>query len=246
MPELESLPGPKSVFFFDIDNCLYSKSKQVHKLMQESIDRYFINRLSLSPDEAATLHKDYYTQYGLALEGLILHHKVDPLEYNALVDDSLPLEGVIHPDPRLRKLLQDFDRSKVRLWLFTNAYINHGKRVVKLLGVDDLFDGITHCDYGASPLVCKPHDAMYGKAQAEAGAASPSDCYFVDDSYLNCKRAQDLGWTSVHILEPEDTEPAVKACKYQIRNLEELRAIFPQFFKSGKVTAEGLGHINKP
>jgi pyrimidine and pyridine-specific 5'-nucleotidase len=106
-----------------------------------STDKYFINNLSLPPADALKLHNAYYTQYGLALEGLVRNHKIDPLEYNALVDDALALEDIIHPDPRLRKLLQDFDRDKVRLWLFTNAYINHGKRVVKLLGVDDLFDG---------------------------------------------------------------------------------------------------------
>jgi pyrimidine and pyridine-specific 5'-nucleotidase len=107
-----------------------------------STDKYFINHLSLSPADAATLHRIYYAQYGLALEGLVMHHKINPLEYNALVDDALPLEDIISPDPRLRMLLLDFDRSKVRLWLLTNAYVNHGKRVVKLLGVDDLFDGV--------------------------------------------------------------------------------------------------------
>ncbi|KAI9867464.1 MAG: hypothetical protein M1813_009022 [Trichoglossum hirsutum] len=104
-----------------------------------------------------------------------------------MVDDALPLEDIIRPDPRLRRLLQDFDKSKARLWLFTNAYANHGKRVVRLLGVDDLFDGITYCDYGTFPLVCKPHDAMYAKAQTEAGATSPGDCYFVGESSHSCK-----------------------------------------------------------
>jgi|SRR5579862_8872624 len=106
-----------------------------------STDQYFINHLSLPLADALNLHNTYYTQYGLALEGLVRNYKIDPLEYNALVDDALALEDIIHPDPQLRRLLQDLDRGKVRLWLFTNAYINHGKRVVKLLGVDDLFDG---------------------------------------------------------------------------------------------------------
>jgi pyrimidine and pyridine-specific 5'-nucleotidase len=107
-----------------------------------SADIYFINHLSLSPADATALRRTYYTQYGLAIEGLVRHHKIDPLQYNAMVDDALPLEDIIRPDPRLRRLLQDFDKSKARLWLFTNAYANHGKRVVRLLGVDDLFDGV--------------------------------------------------------------------------------------------------------
>lgn len=89
------------------------------------------------------------------------HHKIDPLEYNRVVDDALPLETVLHPDTELRKLIQDIDRSKIKLWLFTNAYINHGKRVVRLLGIDDLFDGITYCNYGRETLICKPKLEMY-------------------------------------------------------------------------------------
>lgn len=106
-------------------------------------------------------------------------YKVDPLEYNRKVDDALPLEEIIKPDPQLRKLLQDIDKTKVKLWLFTNAYITHGKRVVKLLEIDDLFEGITYCDYGVERLVCKPHREMYLKAQREAGAKAAQECYFV-------------------------------------------------------------------
>ena len=55
---------------------------------------------------------------------------------------------------------------------------------------------------------------------------------FVDDSGLNCTEAERLGWSAVHVVEAGDPLPAVKPCKNQIRSLEELRTIFPQFFKS--------------
>ncbi|KAI9798506.1 MAG: hypothetical protein M1833_004773 [Piccolia ochrophora] len=223
--------GVRPVLFFDIDNCLYSRSKRVHEMMQELIDKYLMTHLALSKMDAWQLHQTYYTQYGLAIEGLARHHKIDPLEYNAKVDDALPLEEIMSPDPDLRALLLDVDTSKVRPWLFTNAYVTHGKRVVRLLGVEDLFEGITYCDYGAERMICKPRDEMYAKAQAEAGARSSADCYFVDDSFMNCNKAKDLGWTAVHLLEPDDPEPAVKASQYQIKSLQELRSIFPEFFK---------------
>lgn len=218
----------------------------------QPLDQYFVTHLSLSKDDATMLHQKYYKEYGLAIEGLVRFHKVDPLEYNEEVDDALPLDGIIVPDPQLRCLLEDIDRSKVRLWLFTNAHITHGKRVIKLLDIEDMFDGITYCDYTQKTLICKPHKEMFDKAEAEAGVASVADCYFVgacptlpngvcapyanlvsaDDSHLNCRHAQARGWTTVHLLEPEDPEPATKAAKYQIRSLEELRDIFPQFFKT--------------
>lgn len=171
----------KKVFFFDIDNCLYPKSYKIHEIMSELIDVYFQNHLSLSKEDATMLHQRYYKDYGLAIEGLVRHHKVDPLEYNAKVDDALPLEDIIKPNPQLRKLLEDLDRTKVKPWLFTNAYINHGRRVVKLLGIEDLFEGITYCDYGAEKLLCKPEKAMFAKAMEQAGVQDVSQCYFVGE-----------------------------------------------------------------
>ena len=192
----------------DIDNCLYPKSEscplsaknrkasrnttqngsltnpgaKVHDRMAHLIDEYFVNHLSLPWEEAVRLHKEYYQSYGLALEGLVRHHQIDPLEYNAKVDDALPLEGVIVPNPTLKQLLRDIDRSKARVWLFTNAYATHGKRVVRLLEVEDQFDGITFCDYAKVPFVCKPHRNMFEKAMREAGVSKAEDCFFVGES----------------------------------------------------------------
>ena len=147
--------------------------------MAELIDQYFVKHLDIPFDEAVRLHKEYYTNYGLAIEGLVRHHQIDPLDYNAKVDDALPLQDIIKPNPELRRLLEDIDKSKVTMWLFTNAYVTHGKRVVKLLGIDDLFDGLTFCDYAQQPLICKPHEEMYKKGMREAGVERVEDCFFV-------------------------------------------------------------------
>ncbi|KAI1386183.1 pyrimidine 5-nucleotidase [Hypoxylon trugodes] len=222
----------RPVLFFDIDNCLYPRSAKVHDLMADLIDRYFATHLGLPEEEAIKLHNQYYKNYGLAIEGLVRHHQIDPLDYNAKVDDALPLEGIIKPNPQLRKLLEDIDASKVKLWLLTNAYVTHGRRVVRLLGIDDLFEGLTYCDYSEIPIICKPHKDMFAKAMKEAGVERSEDCYFVDDSYGNIVGAKNLGWTSVHIVEEGLPVPETPASQYQIRHLEELRNVFPQFFKS--------------
>nr|POE94592.1 uncharacterized protein c24b11.05 [Quercus suber] len=188
------------------------------------IDQYFQSHLALSASEANELHSRYYKDYGLAIEGLVRHHKVDPLEYNRRVDDALPLDDIIKPNPKLRQLLQDIDREKVRLWLFTNAYMTHGRRVVKLLGVDDLFEGMTFCDYGAERLLCKPAPEMFAKAMQEAGVQDPARCYFV--------AAKAHGWKCAHLVEPQATGPESPVADYQIQDLEELRSVFPEVFKS--------------
>jgi pyrimidine and pyridine-specific 5'-nucleotidase len=147
--------------------------------MKNLIDDYFVTHLKLSREDAVKLHKDYYIKYGLAIEGLVRNHKIDPLEYNSQVDDALPLESILVPDPIIQRLLDDIDRTKVTPWLFTNAYVTHGRRVVRLLKIEDMFEGITFCDYGAMPLVCKPQKAMFDKAMKESGVENVEDCYFV-------------------------------------------------------------------
>lgn len=133
--------------------------------MQEYIDLYFERHLDLTPTDANLLHHRYYKDYGLALDGLIRHHKIDALEYNREVDDALPLQNILKYDPELKSLLEGIDKERVKMWLFTNAYVTHGKRVVKLLGVDGLFEGITYCDYAAEDLICKPKVEAFEKGQ---------------------------------------------------------------------------------
>jgi len=89
------------------------------------------------------------------------------------------LEEILKPNLQLRKLLEDVDSKKVKLWLLTNAYVTHGKRVVKLLGVEDLFEGITFCDYAQRELVAKPQREMFERGMREAGVQDVGDCYFV-------------------------------------------------------------------
>ena len=195
-----------------------------------------MRHLELTPEDATQLHTKYYKEYGLAISGLVKHHKIDPLAYNREVDDALPLDDIIKLDPQLRKLLKDLDRSKIKPWLFTNAHITHAQRVVRLLGISDMFEGITYCDYSKQPLLAKPHIEMYEKAEKEAGATEAKDCYFVDDSRLNCEHAYKRGWTVVHKLEIGDQEPVAKAANFFVRNLEELRNIFPFFFSENNST----------
>jgi pyrimidine and pyridine-specific 5'-nucleotidase len=138
--------------------------------------KYFQTHLSLSEQDAYDLHHKYYKEYGLAILGLVHHHQVDAMDFNSKVDDALPLEDIIKPNPKLRRLLQDTDTTKVRLWLLTNAYKTHGMRVVKLLGIDDLFEGITYCDYVQEELIAKPKPEMFDKAMEDV-----KDCYFVGE-----------------------------------------------------------------
>lgn len=223
----------RPIFFFDIDNCLYPKSTKVHDHMARLINEFVVNHLSLSPEEGYTLHQKYYKDYGLAIEGLSRHHKIDPLVFNKEVDDALPLDELLKPDPAVRAVLESFDKTKVKMWLFTNAHITHGQRVVKLLGIEDLFEGLTYCDYSQKPLVPKPLPAMFEKAEKEAKTKDYDNIYFVDDSWLNCKDAYKRGWkNTVHLVEPQVPDPEEQACEHQISHLRQLLDLFPELLKA--------------
>lgn len=129
----------------------------------------------------------YYHSYGLAIQGLVRHHKVDALDFNSKVDDAVPLEKILSPNPQLQAFLASFDTKKVKLWLLTNAHVTHGKRVVRLLGVEQFFEGITYCDYEEAEtkgrLLAKPERGMWEKAMREAGVEAVEDCYFVGKSF---------------------------------------------------------------
>ncbi len=152
------------------------------------------NNFVLTQQEANNLALQYDCDYGLAIEGLVRHYNVDPLEFNSKVDDALPLNKILPPDRALRELLQSFDRSKVKLWLFTNAYVNHGKCVVELLGIEDQFEGITFCDYGAvsqgGKMVCKPDPEMFRRTEQDAVVEHGTPIYSVDDSGQSCSAAE--------------------------------------------------------
>lgn len=46
----------------------------------------------------------------------------DPLDFDRKCDGSIPLEDMIKYSPELRKLFEDIDRTKYRVWALTNAY----------------------------------------------------------------------------------------------------------------------------
>lgn len=223
----DSKDNEKVVLFFDIDNTLYSCKAGVNELMGKYIKDYIANTLSLDDESADFLHKNYYRQFGLAIEGLVRFNHIDAMDYNRRVDDALPLDTILKPDPLLRQLLESVDRSKVKIWLFTNAYKTHGNRVVKLLGLDGIFDGLTYCDYAVRPLVCKPKTVMFKKAMEQAGVSDPSKCYYVDDSALNCDAAVKLGWE--HAIHYTEGVPS-NSGRSQIDSLWELPKVVPELF----------------
>ncbi|KAJ2700252.1 putative suppressor of disruption of TFIIS [Coemansia spiralis] len=213
------------VFFFDIDNCLYPSDLGIDAMMKERIFA-FGREHGLDTDRVEETCITYYRDYGLSVRGFIKHHGIDPAEFNEKVDVSLPLEEIIVADPALRTMLESV---RVRRWAFTNASLQHAQRVLRSLRVDDLFEGITSCDYCEPAFPCKPERAAYDKAVREARAGPAAQCYFVDDSLRNVEAARALGWTAV-LVSPAAEQICAEAGREQVCTIHQLPLVLPQLF----------------
>jgi len=61
---------------------------------------------------------------------------------------------------------------KYAIWLnLVAATVQHAKRVLGILQIDDLIDGLVFCDYAESNFCCKP-EAEYFKQVRAAGQQS--------------------------------------------------------------------------
>lgn len=201
---------------------------------QTNMSEFMVNSLNMPPEQAAALHQQYLREFGSTIEGLIHHHQVDPMFFNKQVDDALPLEDLLEEDVRLQRTLARFDRTKVKLWLLTNAHVTHAWRVVRILGVERYFEGITFCDYASGKLVLKPSQKMYAAAERDADVGVVENCFFVDNSAQNCVAAESRGWTVAHLCEPSLSSSQVTVeggdvVKYRVGSLYELPDLFPQF-----------------
>ncbi|ODV59526.1 nucleotidase, partial [Ascoidea rubescens DSM 1968] len=223
----------QKVFFFDIDNCLYSSKLQIHQMMQRAIQNYISQELNLSSDDAIGLNLKYYQEYGLAIQGLKTLHSIDALEYNRKVDDALPLHDIIKKDLVLRNILIKLKNKNVKLWLFTNAYKNHALKVISLLGIADLFDGLTYCDYAQENFLCKPYKMMFLKAINDSGVVnSQENAYFIDDSRLNCLKAKEYNFFKkvFHLIEDESEYNDCADNCILIKDIHDLTTVVPELF----------------
>ncbi|CAB4256214.1 similar to Saccharomyces cerevisiae YGL224C SDT1 Pyrimidine nucleotidase [Maudiozyma barnettii] len=202
------------IFYFDIDNTLYRRSTGIQEMMQDAIYHYVRNELSIPSGTAKHIMNTYYKQYGLMAAGLVHNFNIDPLKYNMMVDDSLEIGHVLKPDLKLRKVLLQLkeDNQIEKLWLCTNAYVNHAVRCIRLLGIADLFDGITFTQYESSSreIICKPDHRFFERVKRESGLGNWNNAFFIDDSFANIQSAAALGMSKCFLVTETTTDDGNK------------------------------------
>ena len=115
-----------STLFFDLDATLYPASNGLWEQIRLRIYQFMLEEIGISENEIPATRDKYWTTYGTTLEGLRIHHGVEPDEYLAYVH-HLPLKDFLEPDPVLRNILTSLSQD---LWIFTNADYRHAERVL--------------------------------------------------------------------------------------------------------------------
>jgi len=177
---------------FDLDNTLYPPSRGVVERVDALINAYMVERLGMSVADAAMLRARYRDAHGTTLNGLMLHHAVEPEDYLDAVH-AIAIEELLDADPALNAMLATLPQHKV---IFTNGSTRHAERVLACLGVRPHFHDVFSLECVA--YVPKPQRAAFETVLTRLGTAAPA-CVFLDDRWDNLATAHDLGMRTIHV-----------------------------------------------
>ncbi len=158
---------------FDLDNTLYPHHINLFAQIDRNMTAYVQQLLQLDHDDAKALQKRYYHEHGTTLQGLMIHHGIDPdgfLEQAHAIDYSALL-----PDPDLGAAIRALPGRK---FIFTNGSVPHAQAAARALGILDHFDDIF--DIVAADYLPKPAGATYDKFRSLHGIDTAKAAMFED------------------------------------------------------------------
>lgn len=209
-----------STLFFDLDATLYPPSNGLWDEIRNRIFQYMREVIGLPQNEIPSTRDRYWKTYGTTLEGLRIHHGVDPDDYLRYVH-NIPLDSYLSKDPKLSELLSELPQA---LWVFTNADRRHAESVLEILGIREHFSGIV--DLIAMDFVIKPRPEAYQIAQEISGETDPSQCILFDDLVPNLLGAKKQGFTTV--LVGENGQP--DSADFQLPTIHNIKDIMPHLW----------------
>ena len=176
-------------FIFDCDGVLYDDLEGVFGQVSKRMTEYISKKLNLSLEKAKELQTNYFHKYNTSLNGLMIHHDINPQEFLKYVHD-INLD-FLKKDLKLRKELIEL---KTKKFVFTNGSHEHASNITKTLGIRDLFDGffdITDCNFIPKPSI-EPYKKLIDKFNIK-----PSETVFIEDIAINLEPAKKLGMKTV-------------------------------------------------
>ncbi|MCD6293149.1 MAG: pyrimidine 5'-nucleotidase, partial [Deltaproteobacteria bacterium] len=128
---------------FDLDNTLYSRECGLFDQIDRLINRYLEEVVKIPADEVDNQRRSYWQAHGTTLNGLMLHHGVDPYHYLDFVHD-VSLADYLELDEKLISVIAGLPGKK---YIFSNASNKHCQRVLDYLGLAEIFAGVYDINY---------------------------------------------------------------------------------------------------
>jgi putative hydrolase of the HAD superfamily len=184
-----------SVWLFDLDDTLHDASFASMGELHVSMGQYIEDTLGLSTEEASALRRRYWLKYGATLLGLVRHHGVKAGHF---LHHTHLLPGL---ESRVRGHGADIvalQRLRGRKWILTNAPQAYAQRVLGVLGIGHLFDGVLSIEdmHMFGDLRPKPDARMLRRVAARL-RVPPSRCVLVEDTLVHQKAARRVGMGTV-------------------------------------------------
>lgn len=209
-----------SLLLIDLDDTIYPSDSGLWFAIRERMNKYMLECLHFTEEEAPRIRQQYFETYGTTLRGLQQEYHIDTDDFLTYVHD-LPLDQYLSPDPKLREILLSLPQ---KLWIFTNADASHARRVLSILDLYDCFDGII--DVRSLSFLCKPDKAAYTEALKIIGSENPKQCVMFDDSIRNLSPAHNLGIFTVLVGKLEDHPDVDRS----LMSLLDLPLIMPELW----------------
>ena len=209
---------------FDCDGVLYEELEPVFGQVSKRMTKYISNKLNIDLNKAKELQTKYFHKYNTSLNGLMIHHKVDPKDFLKYVHD-IDLSCLT----RNKILRNELSNLNLKKYVFTNGSREHVENIIRHLGIEDLFDDIFDIvDAKYSP---KPdpnnYDLMLKKFQID-----PKETLYIEDIAKNLSIAKKLGTTTVWLINEEQwgkKDSDKEFIDYKIKNvslfLKEIRLL---------------------
>ena len=180
---------------FDCDGVLYKDLDAVFGQVSKRMSEYISRKLNVDLKKAKELQRNYFHQYNTSLNGLMIHHKIDPHEFLEYVHD-IDLD-FLKKDTVLREELLKLDAKK---FVYTNGSRNHVNNITKHLGIDDLFDGVF--DIVDGQFIPKPQIEPF-KVLIKKFDINPEETVFIEDIAKNLSVKKELNLKTVWLINNE-------------------------------------------
>ncbi len=139
---------------FDLDNTLYSPDSDLWPQIDAKITQFIMDFHGLDGLAARALQKHYYKTYGTTLNGLMVEHQIDAVEFMQFVHDID--RSNLKPDKQLDLAIRSLPGRKL---ILTNGSVAHAEATAGQLGILANFSGIF--DIAAAGFVPKPLQQAY-------------------------------------------------------------------------------------